>query len=425
MTTAVDRTECEVLVVGAGLAGLQCARTLSRAGVDVEVWEAGDEVGGRIRTDRVDGFLADRGFQVLNPAYPAVRLHIDVEALRLQSFGSGALVRREDRLAVLADPLREPGQVPALLRSGYLVPADLVALARWAAPALGPPGRLTAGADESDAVAMDRAGLTGPLREVVRTFLAGVVLEDEGSTSARYVKLLLRMFALGSPGLPVAGMQALPQQIADELPRPVRTGVPVSSVEDGHSGAVVRADGVSATARLVVVATGATAAERLVGVPAPPMKGVVTDWFTMPQAPQGPPMLVLEGRGPGSGPVKNAAVVTTAAPSYAPAGRHLVQASALMRTGSVPTVQEVLTHTGDLYAVDTGEWELVLRHEVPQALPAQLPPLSTRRPMQVGDSIILAGDHVDTASIQGALVSGERAAQGWLRRRTSAPPPRW
>ncbi len=409
---------CDVLVVGAGLAGLMCARTLQRAGLHVQVWEAADHVGGRIRTDEVDGFLMDRGFQVLNPAYPAVQQHVDVGALGLQTFGSGAGVRRDDRFAVLADPRREPGHLADVLRSGYLDPAQLAALARWAGPALGPPGRLKHGPDTSWGAGLDAAGLSGPLRAVVESFVAGVVLEDEGSTSQDFVRLQLRMFALGAPGLPREGMQALPEQLAAGLVHPVRTGVRVHAIEQGRSAATVRADGLTGTARLVVVATGARVAQDLVGVPAPAMKGVVTDWFTMPVAPDAPPMLVVEGRGATSGPVKNAAVVTAAAPSYAPPGRHLVQASALIRDGAggIPSVEQVRRHTGELYGVDTGDWELVHRHEVPEALPAQAPPLRTRRPMQAGDSVVVCGDHMDTASIQGALVSGHRAAAGHLHR---------
>ncbi|MCE0487181.1 NAD(P)/FAD-dependent oxidoreductase [Ornithinimicrobium sediminis] len=414
-----DTLDCDVLVIGAGLAGLQCARTLQRAGVHTQVWEAGDAVGGRIRTDRVDGFLMDRGFQVLNPAYPAVQRHIDVEALQLQTFGSGALVRREDRLAVLADPLREPAHLPDVLRSGYLVPQDLLALARWAGPAVGPSSAMKAGPDTPRSVSLDAAGLHGDLRRVVEEFLAGVLLEDDGSTSTAFTRLLVRMFAFGSPGLPASGMQALPQQIADRLHAPVRLGTRVRSVDQGTGRATVHADGLSATARLVVVATGAGAAEELVGLTAPATKGVVTDWFTMPEPPAAPRMLVLDGRTPSGGPVRNAAVITDTAPSYAPPGQHMVQASSLVRDGRVPPVSDVLRHVGELYAVGTGQWELVHRHEVPQALPVQPPPLRLRRPMQVSESVVVAGDHMDTASIQGALVSGERAAQGWLSRTAS------
>lgn len=417
VTASSPTTQCEVLVIGAGLAGLQCARTLEQSGVDVVVWEAADDVGGRIRTDEVDGFLMDRGFQVLNPAYPAVQQHIDLPALNLQPFGAGAQVRDASGLEILAHPLREPRYIPELLSSGYLKPAPLLALARWAGPALGLPRRLIRSSDQSTAQAMDDAGLTGPLRDVAQAFLAGVVLEDDGSTSANFVRLLLRMFVLGVPGVPQGGMQALPEQIAAQLATPVRTRMRVTAIDPDKTGVTVRTQDAQARARLVVVATGAPAAQELLGVQVPAMKGVVTDWFTMPQPPTTEKFLLVEGRGNHRGPVRNTAVLTNAARSYAPAGQHLVQASTLLHAGAAPSVAEVLAHASDLYGVPTDDWELVRRHEVSDALPVQPAPLRTRRPMRVHDTVIMAGDHMDTASIQGALVSGERAAQGWLRRR--------
>lgn len=422
MSPATATSDCEVLVIGAGLAGLQCARTLGRAGLDVVVWEAADEVGGRIRTDEVDGFRVDRGFQVLNPAYPAVRQHIDLPSLQMRYFGAGAQVRTSGGMTVLANPLREPQYLGDLLTSGYLNPGQLLALMRWAGPALGRPHHLVRSADRSTTRAMDDAGLTGQLRDVVQAFLTGVVLENNGSTSVNFVRLLLRMFILGVPGVPRDGMQVLPEQIAAQLSVPVRTGMGVTAIEQNRGSAVVRTAELSVTARLVVVATGAPAAQELLGVHVPRMKGVVTDWFTMPDPPSTTNFLTLDGRREPRGPVHNTAVLTNAAPSYAPAGRHLVQASSLLHNGIAPTVTEVLQHTGELYGAPTNHWELVRRHVVPHALPVQPVPLRTRRPMRVSDSVIMAGDHMDTASIQGALVSGERAAQGWLRRLSRAQP---
>ena len=204
----------EIVVIGAGLAGLRCAARLAHAGHDVVVLEAGDRVGGRQRTDEVDGFLLDRGFQVLNPAYPAVRRWVDVDALRMRPFPVGVRVRREDKVAELRHPLRHPTGLPAILRSGLVSPRDAAALARWITPALLRPKSVIAGADRTLREGWDRVGLRGALRtEVLEPFLAGVLADDTGATSDSFARLLVRMFALGRPGVPERGIGALPAQL--------------------------------------------------------------------------------------------------------------------------------------------------------------------------------------------------------------------
>lgn len=404
---------CDVLVVGAGLAGLQCARELEAAGRGVLVWEASDDVGGRIRTDRIDGFLVDRGFQVLNPAYPAVRRWVDVEALALQPFGAGVRVRREDSLAVLAHPLREPRLVLKTLRSGILKPRDVAGLLRWAAPAY-VRRRSHRGTDSPLREALDGAGCSGELRRVVDQFLAGVLLEDRGSTSNDFALQLARVFASGVPGLPREGMQALPRQLAAALSSPVRTSTRVESIKPDGTALVVTAADTVVRAREVVVATDPVTAGGLTGSAVPAMKGVLTHWFAAGTAPSEANMICVDGRARPGGPLVNAAVISNAAPSYAPAGQHLIQTSALFGAGRpVPTDDEVRRHAGEIFGAPTSGWELVARQEVPHALPAQLPPLR-RQPMVSPSGLIVCGDHRATASIEGALVSGHRAAQAIL-----------
>ena len=407
---------CDVLVVGAGLAGLQCARELQAAGREVQVWEASDDVGGRIRTDRVDGFLVDRGSQVLNPAYPAVRRWVDVEALALQAFGAGLRVRREDSLAVLAHPVREPGLILQTLRSGLLHPRSVAGLVRWAAPAFAGQRRHP-GSDGPLRQALDRAGLSGELRRAVDQFLAGVLLEDEGSTSNDFALQLVRVFATGVPGLPREGMQALPRQLAGTLTTPVRTSTRVESItQAGDAFRVTSADS-RLRARHVVLAADPVNAARLAGGAVPAMKGVLTHWFAADAAPSRADMLHVDARTSPGGPLVNAAVISNAAPSYAPAGRHLIQTSALLGPGRpVPTDDDVLRHAGDLFGSSTAGWELVARHEVPRALPLQPPPLRSGQPMEDKSGLVICGDHRETASINGALVSGHRAALAVLGR---------
>ena len=405
--------DADVVVVGAGLAGLRCAQALTQAGRDVVVLEASDVVGGRIRTDRVDGFLVDRGFQLLNPAYPAVRRWVDVDALGLQPFGAGVAARTEDGLTVLGHPLREAALLPATLRAVARRPAEVAALARWAAPLLRPRRTslstvVASRADVDRRTALDAAGVDGLLRRVVDRFFAGVLLEDDGSTADHFALLLTWMFVRGVPALPTGGMAALPAQLAATLGGRVRLGERVHAV----SGTSVATDDGAWSARHVVVATGAPEAAALTGVDVPRTKGVVTMWWSAPEAPD-TDLLHVDARRAPTGPLVNAAVVSRAAPSYAPAGRHLVEASALLGPGRPTDEASMRRHAADLLGTGSTGWEVVARHEVPDALPAQPAPYSEQRSVRSGD-LVVCGDHRDTGSIQGALVSGQRAAESIL-----------
>lgn len=413
-----------VVVIGAGLAGLRAAITLGHAGRDVLVLEASDAVGGRQRTDAVDGFLLDRGFQVLNPAYPAVRRWVDVQALRVQPFPVGVQVRRAHGVEVLADPRRHPSLIPATLRSGLLSGADAVALARWAGPALIAPRRVirrsTSGDDLSVRDAWDRAGLTGPLRsEVLEPFLSGVIADGEFETSDAFVRLLVRMFARGRPGVPERGIQALPEQLgayARTLGADIALQRRVAGLRETGSGVEVTVAGADPViADAVIVAVGPEAASELAPIPVPRTRGLQTWWFATDAAPSASGMIAVDGTR--SGPVVNTAVMSHVAPSYAPKGMHLVQATCLLppaaRTDAAagPSEIEVRRHLAQIWGSETADWQLLRRDDIPHALPAQLAPLHTLSRARLSERLYVAGDHRDTASIQGALVSGDRVAR--------------
>ncbi len=407
--------DTDVVVVGAGVAGLRAALHLQGRGRRVVVVEADHRVGGRIVTDVVDGFRCDRGFQLLNPAYPAVREWVDVDALALQPFGAGVLVRRDTGLRVLADPRRAPRWLLRSLRSGLVTPREVAALVRWVGPVLVRPQHVAHPDDDrSLAASFDAAGVTGPIRrEVLEPFLGGTLASSDGSTSAAFVRLLVRTFLLGTPGLPAGGMRAFPEQLAARLTEPVRLGERVEGVRDGDDGVVVSTSAGDLRARAAVVAVGPAAVPGLVDVEPVPTHALHTWWFAADAAPHDLPLLALDGRAvrPPGGPVQHAAVVSNAAPTYAPPGRHLVQATTLPdRVPDGGTEDAVRRHLAGIYGVSTRTWDLLVHHVVDPALPAQLPPLRPRRETRVGASVWLCGDHRDTASIQGALVSGDRTA---------------
>ncbi len=397
----------DAVVVGAGLAGLVCARELQRSGLEVRVLERSDAVGGRIRTDVVDGFRCDRGFQLLNPAYPALDDLVDVDALDLKQFAAGAALATDDGFTVLADPVRSPSYLVRTSRSGYLKPTELARFGAWVAPALGSVRRLQNGSDESLAASLDRAGVRGRIRqEVFEPFFSGVVADDTGSTSATFARLLMRTFLRGTPGVPAHGMTALPEQIHADLPGAVTFGVTATEVQRSDDGVIVATDQGEIWARAVVVATDPLAAGVLIGEQPVPMKGLVTYWYAADVAPTELDLLVLDPQR--RGPIVNSAVMTNVAPSYAPPGKHLVEATTLLvhDTGETAVRVQLMQLYGD--AVDG--WDLVVRHQIDRALPEQAPGVGLRKPVDLGDGLFVAGDHRDTASIQGALVSGRRAA---------------
>jgi phytoene dehydrogenase-like protein len=417
--------DVEVVVVGAGVAGLRCAGLLREAGIDVVLLEAGDGVGGRIRTDRVDGFLLDRGFQVINPAYNALRAAVDVEGLELQPFPAGARVLADDGEHTFADPLRSLRLAGGSALAALHRPAELWALGKWAAPLLSglhkehglPAHLLRARPDTSLRVSLDRVGAHGLLRATLERYLAGVILDDAGDTSAAFTLLLARSFVRGTPGLPRAGVQAVPDALAAPLAGRIRLGERVEALERADGRARVRTAGTAITAQRVVVATDPWSAASLLGperVGAPTPKGLVTDWYVLDEPPETTGILHLDVRRD-SGPAVNACVVSAAAASYAPPGRHLVQATSLLPAGAVPVAEaEVRRHAATMLGAPVEDLSPLRRDVLPRALPAQPPPLRHRGEQRVDDVTLICGDHVDTASTQGALASGTRAARTLL-----------
>lgn len=406
----------EVIVVGAGLAGLACARVLSQERVRVRVLEASDGVGGRVRTDAVEGFLLDRGFQVFLSAYPEASAVLDTRALGLHRFVPGAKVWRGGRLHTLVDPWRRPLQAVAHVLNPVGTLVDKLNMAELRQQALA--GTVEDVWHRPQCTALEylrRLEFSeGMIDAFFRPFLGGVFLERELETSSRFLEFVFRMFATGDVGVPERGMGALAEQLREGLPlNTVRLNAPVSDVW-GHR--VRLASGETMTASAVVVATDAPSAEGLLlGMPLPETRRATCLYFAAPEPPVKGPWLVLNGEG--EGPVNHLAVMSEVAPSYAPEGQALVSVSVLGEVRAPePLEARVREQLTGWFGDAVAGWRHLRTYEIEHALPA----MTTRalvephRPVRLSPGLYVCGDHRDSASIEGALVSGRRAAEALL-----------
>jgi len=411
MTSSAD-----VLIVGAGLAGLCCARELQAKGVSFRIVEASDGIGGRVRTDVVDGFLLDRGFQVLLTAYPEAKRALDYARLELKAFQPGALSWYAGRMNKLVDPWRTPGVWKEALKSEFGTLMDKLRIA-WLRRRLRGTSieEIFARPDRSTKEALQAEGFSGEMiHRFFRPFLGGILLDGELKSSSRMFEFVFKMLSEGDTVLPARGMGAIPAQLAEKFPADaVRLN---AQVERLHENELTLAGGETLRARAIVIAAEGPSAAHLVGEVEPASRSVTCFYYAAEEPPIAEPLLVLNGDG--AGPVNNFAVISNVAPGYAPAGRHLVSTTVL-GTHQLTDVQLggfIIAQMKNWFGKVASTWQFLksyrITHAQPQQYPGALEP--PQRPVRIRPGVYVCGDHRDNASIHGAMVSGRRAAEAVL-----------
>jgi phytoene dehydrogenase-like protein len=413
----MSAAEKKVLIVGGGLAGLACALRLQEAGARPFIFERSDGVGGRVRTDQLDGFLLDRGFQVLLDAYPEAGDLLDKESLDLRAFKPGALIYGTSGRVRMMDVFREPRHLleSALAPVGSFADKLRVARLRW---------RLMRRTTEAIAGHEDmttesylrRAGFSPPMIDgFFRSFYGGVFLERELQTSSRMFEFTFKMFSQGNATLPARGMGEVPRQLASRLaPGTICLGAQVTRIQPGsltlESGEQLQGDA-------VVVATDSSTAAGLVsagGMDGPVWRSVTCLYFAADRSPLGEAIIALNGMG--SGLVNNVCVPSDLAPAYAPPGRALVSVSVLGTDDSADLESRVLAELEAWFGGAVREWRHLRTYQIERALPRQPPGTGFTGPgFHKAAGVYLCGDHLWSASIEGAIISGLRTADAILK----------
>lgn len=406
----------DVLIVGGGLAGLCCARELQAKGVSFQIIEASDGIGGRVRTDTMDGFLLDRGFQALLTAYPEAKRSLDYGRLELKSFIPGALSWYAGRMNKLVDPWRTPGGWKEALGSEFCTLMDKLRIMRLR-------NRVRRTSIEEifqrpERSTKDALLAEGFSSEVIhhffRPFLGGILLDGELKSSSRIFEFVFKMLSEGDIALPARGMGAIPAQLAERIPgEAVRLNTRVEAL---HENELTLAGGETARGRAIVIAADGPSAAHLVGEVEPASRSVTCFYFAADEPPVAEPLLLLNGDG--AGPVNNFAVVSRVAPSYAPAGKHLLSATVLgiHQLTDAQLGGFIVAQMKNWFGKVASAWQFLrsyrITHAQPQQYPGALEP--PQHPVRIRPGIYVCGDHRENASIHGAMASGRRAAEAVL-----------
>lgn len=420
--------QADVVIVGAGIAGLSAAHRLTSAGVSTAVVEAAPCAGGRMSTEKVDGFRLDRIGQLLSTSYPELRQTPGLDGLALRPFAPGVLLHSDGHRRRAGAVAGAGGARGALHAVRALASAPAKSAPRAGAP-LGTAvdqARLGAALARLGAMPVERllarpelpagqalAARGVPARTIdgfLRPLLAALLCDPELTTSSRCADLALRAFASGRLCVPEGGAEMLPELLAQTLPPgTLHTGVRVTSVA---TTSVTTAEHGELRCRAVLLATDArAAAELLPGLRVPDFHPVTVVHHTTDEPPTTGASLLLDAdRG---GPVAHTAVVSAVDPTRAPAGRTLISSTVL---GPPPADLDtaVRTHLARLYGTSTHRWETLAVHHTPEAVPAMRPPHDLRRPVRLMAGLYVCGDHRDTSTVQGALHSAHRAATAVL-----------
>ena len=400
----------DTAIVGAGVAGLSCARRLVQAGQTVALIEASDGVGGRVRTDVVDGYRLDRGFQVVLTAYPEVQRAIDLKALDMHMFNPGAVAWIDGQGYELGDPFRDRAKLLETIRSPVLPFPDKLRVLRLRTKVRrGEARRLFGKPEQTTAERLESLGFSETA--VTRLFgplFSGIQLDRDLTTSSRMFDIIFRCLSEGDTGVPRLGVGALTDQLGDALPDgtllldTAATAVTATTVQT--------ADG-SVSADNVVVATDGPSASALLDITDPGSNPVSCIWFSADIPPTTTRSIVLDGSN--TGPVINLAVMTNVAPSYAPPGRHLI-AAACPGTMSLELEDQARSQLKGWFGAVVDDWTTLRIDRIEHGQPKQAPPLRPRQRTKLDDGRWVCGDHRDTGSLQGAMFSGRRTAEAIL-----------
>jgi phytoene dehydrogenase-like protein len=412
----LNNPQFDTIIIGAGIAGLTAAKVLKAAGRKVAILESADAVGGRVRTDNFNGFLLDRGFQVLLTGYPEAKNFLDYKALNLRSFSPGSIILNSSGIDEIGDPLREFGSLFRTLKSsaGSFTDKLRLLLLRM---------KLSSNSIEEifskpEVTSLQYLRTAGFSERIISNFfspfLSGIYLEQKLNTSSRMFEFVFKMFSEADTAIPERGMGMISEQLASRLTKEeLILNEKVSSIIGSK---VETVSGKIYEAANILIATSADC------IPLPfqakniEKKSVTCLYFSAERSPYTKSLIALNANPDRF--VNNLSVMSNVSSAYAPAGKSLISVS--LSDSQLFTKPELLElkikEELKFWYPDCLSWEYLKTYHIPYALPDNKHVKNEIQSscLRINDSIFICGDHLLNGSINAAMKSGRLASESIL-----------
>ena len=404
-----------IVIIGAGIAGLTCAKYLKDKGVEALILEASDAVGGRVRTDVVEEFKLDRGFQVLLTSYPEAQKVLDYKELRLKSLPSGARIRNGDDFFVMPNPLKNIWTAPQALFSpvgGFFDKAKVLQLNLETRNAAEPDDVSKQKPNESTADFLKNYGYSETIiNRFFKPFFGGVFLEKALATESSFFKFLYNQFSVGDVVVPENGMQAIPEQIAANLsPNRIRLNAPVKNIS---GKTIFLENGEIIEAEKIVLATDANTAARLLGEKSETkFNSTVCLYFAtnVPLKLDGEPYLIINSNEDEL--INHILIASDVAPSYAPAGKTLISVNIIgnKELSDDDLIKKVQAELVEWFGTEN-DWRHLKTYRIKDALPQYFQVSAAENNLKINEFTYRCGDYTAYPSLNAAMKTGREVAE--------------
>lgn len=403
------------IIIGAGLSGLTAARQLQEKEIDFTILEASDRIGGRVKTDIVDGYRLDHGFQVLLTEYPEAKRWLDYDTLDLRAFSSGAMLLYENgKRDHIGDPLRDPSSFFPTLHSeaGNFMDKLRILKLKLRLGSLSIEDIFKQDETTTQEILSKEYGFSdGMIRDFFAPFFAGIFLEKELTTSRRMFDFVFKMFGEGDTAVPNLGMGELVTNLAAPLPASaIHLNATVEKIE---KQTVYLTDGSKFTAPNIILATQATGLVKELAHVKTTHQSTTHLHFIADEPPIKKPLIALNTMS--NRLTNNICTINQVAPKYAPDGKYLVSISVVGKTdfSEVDLVKNVRQELATWFGNVTEKWQHLHTRRVAYALPNQVSVQHDifREKLKIRDGLFVCGDFLLNGSINGAMRSGRMVGE--------------